>query len=260
MPNQTVPPFPAREAILLLGGQGTRLRGQFPARPKALVPVAGQSILERQLDWLARHDFGHIHLAAGYRADRLAAWLKEHKPGHLDITMSVEPEPLGTGGALRFAASYVQADPFFVLNGDSLAPRLDFQALQDTHLDPSCLDGSSGRPRNKRPAPRPALTLAVTHIKRTGRFGTVEFDDSGRVTAFLEKTDREAGWINAGVYLVQRSALDHLPSAGFCSIEEDLLPRLAAQSMAIACPCPPPLLDMGTPEGLEEMEQYLARR
>ena len=85
----------APAAIILVGGLGTRLRTLYPDRPKALVPVAGRPFIAWLIDWLHRHGITRIHLAAGYRADQLVTWRNE-QPAHQDLTVSIEPEPLGT--------------------------------------------------------------------------------------------------------------------------------------------------------------------
>jgi len=130
---------------------------------------------------------------------------------------------------------------FFVLNGDSLAPALDFAALLDLH----------------RRQVMASLTIGVAQIKKTGRYGTVEFDATNRVSDFLEKTEREQGWINTGVYCMNRMVLaSRIPDKNV-SLETDVFPDLAKAGQLYAHPVPPPLLDMGTPEGLQEMTDWL---
>ena len=120
------------QVVILLGGQGTRLAAQFPDRPKCLVPVAGRPFLEWQLDWLKKNGITRVLLAAGYQADVLERYLAARKPDGLDIVLSREPEPLGTGGALKFVEPQLAGDPVLVLNGDSLVPNLDFSTVWKT--------------------------------------------------------------------------------------------------------------------------------
>jgi NDP-sugar pyrophosphorylase family protein len=230
------------QAVILLGGKGTRLSALYPDRPKALAPVAGRPFLERQLDWLLRSGITNVHLAAGFKADQIAHWIARREIGP-DATVSTETEPLGTGGGLRFCLPFLRSERVFVLNGDSLAPRLDFSAMLRAH-------GQDDPAR---------VTIAVTPIAEAGRYGTVEFDDAGRVTAFREKAGRTAGWVNAGVYLMHRSTIEAIPERQQVSLETGVFPPLAAAGHMFAHRTEPPLLDMGTPDGLRAMERYLKK-
>jgi len=299
------------KAVLLIGGKGTRIRTLYADRPKALIPVGKQTILEWQLEWLRRNGITGVHLAAGFMGEKVAEWVGEkdkgdtptsagkpgkderhptangqhsasnaqadprsaidHRPSTMPLTVSVEPRPLGTAGGIKFVEPWIDDDRFMVLNGDSLAPMLDFQALEERHalfsnhwknnealFQP--LETLKGLfptiGKNMTFTSPPLMTLAVTRVESAGRYGTVEFDESGRITAFLEKADREQGWINAGVYLMNRSVLALIPSDGPVSIEEEIFPKMAKAGLLEAFPFPPPLLDMGTPEGLAAMEAF----
>lgn len=254
------------QAIILCGGRGTRLSALYSDRPKILVPVAGRPFIEWQLEWLAQQGITEIHLAAGYKAEALRAWLqareqeaggKEQEPEvrgqegpifslrqsafSFSITISTEPSPLGTGGGLKYIEPWLRSDPFLVLNGDSLVPNLQLGGLQRNHIQ-------NGR----------LVTIAATRIAQAGRYGTVEFDATGRITAFREKEIREGGWVNAGAYLVAKAILGEIPARQAVSLETGLFPDLARRGLIGAMPCPPPLLDMGTPDGIAAMEAYLA--
>lgn len=229
------------QAIILVGGKGTRISGLFPDRPKALVPVAGRPFIERLIEWLLAQGVSDVHVAAGHMAGALKEWAKDYarKPGAL--TLSVEPEPLGTAGGIKFVESHLRTDPFFVLNGDSLVPNLKLKAMAAEHRHAKAV-----------------ATLAVTRIEEAGRYGTVEFDASGRITMFLEKADRKGGWVNGGVYLMSRAILAQIAPGRNLSIETDIFPALAALGRLHAHRADPPLLDMGTPDGLAAMERFVA--
>ncbi|MFC1452305.1 sugar phosphate nucleotidyltransferase [Verrucomicrobiota bacterium] len=230
----------ATQAVLLVGGKGTRLSGLHPDCPKALVPVAGRPFLEWQLAWLRQGGVRRIHLAAGHLASELEEWLSKDLCPGMDFTISVEPACLGTGGGLRFAESYVLTDPFLVLNGDSLLPELSFADLVEHHRSGAV-----------------SATVAVTRIRDAGRYGTVEFDGTGHITAFREKAERTGGWVNGGVYVVTRTVLSGIEVGGSVSLETDVFPALARGGAIRAFAVGPPLLDMGTPEGIRVMEEYL---
>lgn len=239
------------QAIILLGGKGTRLHALHPDKPKALVPIAGRPFLERQIEWLARGGVTDVHLAAGHLADVLQAWVAR-KGGdgfrisdfRFRVSLSAEPFPLGTAGGLKFVEPHIRSNPFLVVNGDSLMPNLDFQSLEKTHR------GFSNA----------WTTIAVAPIEESGRYGTVEFDEQGHITAFREKAERKAGWVNGGVYLMAGRALSLIDPGRHLSIETDLFPRMAARRQLRAFQGPPPLLDMGTPEGIQAMEAWIAAK
>ncbi len=274
------------QAIILAGGQGTRLRELHPNTPKALVPIAGKPFLEWQLEWLARGGVTDFHIAAGHLAAQLETWTK-HQPS-FRITVSREPQALGTGGGLKYVEPFIQSDPFYVINGDSLMPNLDFQSLEKFHRnfpmigknpkiapdgattnsavrshavrrDDLAPDGATTNSAARSHAVRRDATIAVSRIESAGRYGTVEFDGNGMITAFREKAGRDAGWINGGVYLMSKGTLEGIPSNTNVSIETDLFPGLAAKGLLAAFRGEPPMLDMGTPDGIRAMEAYLRK-
>jgi len=277
------------QAVILLGGKGTRIAARFPDRPKCLVPVNGTPFLERQLGWLKANGITDVLLAAGHMADVLQDWLAHRPPDALRIALSREPEPLGTGGALKFVEAQLTSDPVLVLNGDSLTPALDFstpwknldrffhamEKFSDIFPHYGKITAEFSMLWKIRPLPDHTVEnpdaffhavenffpqcgkLFIAPMEQAGRYGTVEFDAEGRVTAFREKADRAGGFVNAGVYLLPRDLIAAIPAGQAVSLETDVFPKLAAQRKLAALPCPPPLLDMGTPDGLAAMETFL---
>jgi len=244
------------QAVLLVGGTGTRIQSVHSDRPKGLVPVAGKPFLQWQVEWLTSQGICDIHLAAGHLGEQLMQWAGDYSKAHpgIQVTASVEPERLGTGGGLKYIENKIQSDPFLVLNGDSLAPNLKFQSLEVFHTKVPTIGSFSHKSSNHW-----KFSIAVTQIEESGRYGTVEFNESGLVTAFREKAQREAGWINAGVYMIDRGVLALMEPGRNISLETDLFPQLCKEARLAAFPCPAPLLDMGTPDGLHAMECYLGR-
>lgn len=232
----------AKQALILLGGKGTRLSGLFPDLPKALAPVAKRPFLAWQIDWLFSNNISSVMLAAGYMGNKIQDWIKQ-QPYKEKVSVSIESEPLGTGGALKYPADILGQNAFWTLNGDSLLPELDFQNMEEAHLKSGALG-----------------TIAVTEIEDSGRYGTVLFDDNGKIIRFEEKGSKTAGWVNGGVYLLEPAILSFIETNRNISIEHDIFPRLAADGKLSVFQSPPPLLDMGTPEGLKNMENYLLRR
>ncbi|MBU4460981.1 MAG: NTP transferase domain-containing protein [Verrucomicrobia bacterium] len=267
-------------AIILCGGRATRLASLHGDRPKALVPVAGRPFLEWQLAWLARGGVRRVHLAGGHLADQLVVWGREVSgvecrvserdpdsspfgvrcsvfdvgcsafgpspstlhppPSTVLLSLSVEPRPLGTGGGLRYAADFVEGDALLVINGDTLLPGLDIQGLEAAAAGVS----------------KGWTSIAVARVGDAARFGTVAVE-GGRVVEFVEKGRSASGWINGGVYRMCREAVASIPADATVSLETDLFPAWAREGRIAALPAAPPLLDMGTPDGLAEMERWL---
>lgn len=228
------------QAIILVGGLGTRLRSHFPDRPKALVPILGRPFIERQIEWLAQQGISRVHLAAGHKADLLADWAAGWRTAPVPVTVSVEPRPLGTAGGLKYVEDQIVGETFIALNGDSLLPALGIRGLLRSHADRAA-----------------AVTFAVTRIEESGRYGTVEFDAEERLTAFREKAERAGGWVNGGVYAMDRTVLGTIATETVLSLETDVFPALIKIGSLRVFPSPPPLLDMGTPEGIVAMEAFL---
>ena len=228
-----------QKAVILLGGKGTRLSGLFPDLPKALVPVAGRPFLAWQLDWLFSRGFSTVLLAAGYMGDKIREWVRQQSFNDR-VSVSIEPEPLGTGGALKYLAATIGKNLFLTLNGDSLLPKLDYQQMEETHRKSGAL-----------------ATIAVTSIEDSGRYGAVLFDNKGKIIRFEEKKSSDAGWINAGIYLFEPAVLSAINPNKNVSIENEVFPSLAAEGKLFVFQAKPPLLDMGTPEGLKNMEKSI---
>ena len=204
------------EAILLVGGQGTRLRPLTVNTPKPMLPVAGVPFTVHQI--LRARDAGveRIILGTSYRADVFRDFIEGSDLG-IDIVIATEDEPLGTGGAIRYAAQHLRSsadDPILVFNGDVL-----------TGLDIAGLVGEHQRRGSD-------VSLYLTPVDDPRAFGLVPTDPDGRVTAFLEKptTPEEivTNTINAGCYVFQRSVIDEIPADRPVSVERETFPGLLA--------------------------------
>jgi len=234
-------PF-AEQAILLSGGLGTRLRGMFPDLPKALVPIVGKPIIERQVRWLHSLGVNRIHIAAGFMATAIETWFQQNDLSPIEVTFSRETKPLGTAGAVKFAVDHTRhVTHYLVLNGDSLLPNLSLKDLCS--------------PENIH---EHLMTMAVTEINDASRYGTVTMDSRGNASAFLEKNHVQGtAWVNGGVYYMNREILDMIPPDTACSLEKEIFPELAKTGKLKCVPCAEPLLDMGTPEGYDAMTKFL---
>jgi mannose-1-phosphate guanylyltransferase len=223
------------EAILLVGGQGTRLRPLTIATPKPLLPTAGVPFLAHQLARAAAAGITRVILATAYRADMFAAQLGDGSKFGLRLDCVQEDEPLGTGGGIRNAAASLRSgpdDPVVVLNGDVLSGH-DLGAQLELH--------------GKEDA---AVTLHLVEVPDPARFGCVPTDSAGRVTAFLEKTPRPlTNRINAGCYVFRRRVIDEIPPGQVVSVERETFPALIrAGQVVMGYPDTAYWLDVGTPE------------
>jgi D-glycero-alpha-D-manno-heptose 1-phosphate guanylyltransferase len=232
--------MPAAEltAIVLAGGFGTRIRSLHPDIPKPLIAVAGRPFLDWILRYWSTKGIGQHIVSAGYRAEQIERHLAEDPA--LNGRCIVEERPLGTGGAVRYAASLPEcSDPFVVLNGDSLVLGELAPAL-------AALEGND------------AAVLAI-EVEEASRYGRLEVADDGRLIAFREKQPGR-GLINAGVYVLGKRALSLFPDATPLSMEMDVFPALLRARLKIAViPSRAPFLDIGTPESLAEAEGFIRR-
>jgi mannose-1-phosphate guanylyltransferase len=222
------------QAIVLVGGEGTRLRPLTSDVPKPAVTLVDRPFLAYAIEWLAAHGVTEVVLACGFLPEVLREALgDEEERAGVRITYVAEPEPLGTAGAIRFAAEAIGErleDRFFALNGDVLAD-LDLSALMRAHRE----RGASA-------------TIGLHPVEDSSAYGLVRCDGEGQVLEFLEKTGEAVpGEINAGAYVLERSVLDLVPAGGACSIEREVFPRLVGDGL-----CGLLLdgywMDIGTPE------------
>jgi mannose-1-phosphate guanylyltransferase len=221
------------QAIVLVGGEGTRLRPLTNDVPKPALPLVDRPFLAYAIEWLAGHGVDEVVLACGFLPDVLREALGDHEHAGVTITYAVEPEPLGTAGAIRFAAEQLGErldESFFALNGDVLTD-LDLGDLARTHDE----RGASA-------------SIGLYPVEDSSAYGLVECDEAGRVLAFTEKTGEAVpGEINAGAYVLDRSVLDLIPAGRAVSIEREVFPQLVGEGL-----CGLLLdgywMDIGTPE------------
>jgi mannose-1-phosphate guanylyltransferase len=223
------------EAILLVGGQGTRLRPLTVSTPKPLLPTAGVPFLAHQLAGAAASGVTRVVLATAYRAEMFAECLGDGSAFGLEITYVHEEVPLGTAGAIRNAAAGLRSEPdspVVVLNGDILSGH-DLGAQLDLHCKADA-----------------AVTLHLVEVPDPARFGCVPTDSSGRVTAFLEKTpDPVTNRINAGCYVFRREVIEEIPAGRVASVERETFPALIdAGALVLGYQDNSYWLDVGTPE------------
>jgi mannose-1-phosphate guanylyltransferase len=215
------------QALILVGGEGTRLRPLTETVPKSVMPIAGRPFLSYMIEWLGRHGVKDVVLACGFGTEKVREVLGDG--GEPRLRYVDEPEPRGTAGAIKFAAEQL-SDRFLALNGDVLTD-LDLTALMRFH------EGRGAR-----------ATLGLYPVADATGYGLVQRDDDGAVVEFLEKPDRPTqGQINAGTYVLERSVLDLIPDGQMVSIEREVFPRLIGEGL-YGLPLDGYWMDIGTPD------------
>ena len=221
------------QAILLVGGQGTRLRPLTLTTPKPMLPVAGVPFVTHQIARLAAAGFDHIVLATSYRAEVFAAHFGDGAPLGVRLSYVVEHEPLGTGGAIRNAAAALDPgdDSVVVQNGDVLSGH-DLDAQVARHREAGAV-----------------ATLHLVTVEDARAFGCVPTGAGGRVLAFHEKMPEPVSQqINAGCYVLDRSVIDAIPAGMVVSVERETFPALlAAGATVLGVVDNSYWLDVGTP-------------
>jgi mannose-1-phosphate guanylyltransferase len=221
------------EAILLVGGEGTRLRPLTLTTPKPMLPVAGVPFLTHQLARAREAGVEHVVLATSYKSEVFEEHFRDGSDLGLDLEYVTETVPLGTGGGIRNVADRLRGDgPVLIFNGDILSG-VDLRALLARHLESNA-----------------AVTLHLTEVEDPRAFGVVPTDDAGRVLAFLEKTpDPPTNRINAGCYVFSREALLNIPTGRPVSVERETFPGLLESGAVVMSYVDSTYwLDLGTPE------------
>lgn len=219
------------KAVVLVGGEGTRLRPLTETMPKPLLPLVDRPILGHVLDHLVVHGVREVIMSSPYLEDMFHPFI-EARGGEPVITWITERTPLGTGGAIVSVLTHLGDQPFFALNGDVLTD-LDLAAMLASHREH-----------------RAAATIALHHVEDARAFGLVAADPAGRIREFREKPpDAVPGDINAGTYVLDPSALRAWPAETLLSIEQEIFPALIRSGAAVfGFGTDAYWLDLGTPE------------
>jgi mannose-1-phosphate guanylyltransferase len=223
------------QAIILAGGLGTRLRPLTLETPKPMLDVAGKPHLEYQVDWLRKNGITDIVFCLGYRWHHVAKYFEDGVKFGVNISYSVEKDPLGTAGAVKNAENLLRfstCNMFLVTNGDILT-NIDITKLIDAHKTYGA-----------------EITLALTPVDDPKGYGVVDISSFGLISAFMEKpVNPPSNYINAGIYVLDRKVLNHIPKGGFTMFESMIFPTFASRGKVFGLKYPNSYwLDIGTHE------------
>jgi len=235
------------KAVVLVGGEGTRLRPLTLSTPKQMLPVAGRTVIERVVEHLARHGVDEVVLSLGYKPDAFLEAFPDGRCAGVKLRYAVESSPLDTAGAIRFAAEQggLGSETFVVVNGDVLTD-IDISGLAMFHRERAA-----------------EATIALTPVEDPSRFGVVPVDANGKVQAFIEKppaSQAPTNMINAGIYVLEPSFLERVPPGRKVSVEREVFPAVVEDGRLYALGSDALWTDMGTPEKYLEANLAWARR
>jgi D-glycero-alpha-D-manno-heptose 1-phosphate guanylyltransferase len=226
-------------AAILVGGLGTRLRSVVADCPKILAEVRGRPFLTYLLDQLVQSGCKKAVLCTGYLGEQVSATFGDSY-SNMRLFYSQESSQLGTGGALRLALPLFESDYVLAMNGDSFC-HANLSDFWMWHI-----------------AQGAEASLLLTQVSDTKRYGRVQVESSGEVQKFEEKGDTEgAGWINAGLYLLNRRLLATIPTCGAISLEREIFPSWIGRGRYGYC-SQGRFLDIGTPESYAMAKQFFA--
>lgn len=221
------------DVFVLAGGLGTRIRPVLGDLPKILAPISGRPYLGYLLDWLRCFGARRVVLGLGDRAEAVLDYMKAQPANPIELATVVEPWPLGTAGAIRYARDALRSDPVLIMNGDSFTDA-DLCAFVLHHRSAKAIG-----------------SILCAEVDDAGRYGRIELDQRGRIHGFVEKDAAFHGSapINAGIYLLSASLLDDIADGDAVSLERDIFARLPPGSLA-AFTGRFRFIDIGTPESL----------
>ena len=228
-----------KEAIILAGGFGTRLQGVVKDLPKPMAPVNGRPFLTYILDYLIDYQYNKVVLSVGYLHKKIEEFFGTHYKS-LEIDYAVETEPLGTGGGILFAMSKCTTDNVLVINGDTMF-KVDLDAFERFHEEKGGL-----------------LSIVLREVEDVSRYGSVTISDDNLIALFIEKqVTFGRGYINGGVYLINRKLFDKHPQPRKFSFEKDLMTKFYTQELFYAMPSDGYFIDIGIPEDYARAQQEL---
>ena len=225
-------------AIILAGGLGTRLRSVVSELPKCMAPVNGRPFIDYVIHYLLQYNVKHFIFSVGYKSEAIINHIQTNYP-ELHVDFAIEECPLGTGGAIQLALSYVKEENAIIVNGDTIF-EADLHQLSSKHLQYASV-----------------CTLALKPMKQFDRYGVVTIDANNKVTGFQEKRYYDEGLINGGIYIVNKSSFLQHQFPEVFSFEKDFLEKYILEEKMIGYPFDAFFIDIGIPEDYERAQTLL---
>ena len=227
-----------KEAIILAGGLGTRLQGAIEDLPKSMAPINGKPFLEYLLNYLIDYNIEKVILAVGHKYESIQDHFQsEYKS--IQIKYAIENEPLGTGGGIKNALEFTENIEVLILNGDSFF-EVNLNQFYNIHQVRSS-----------------DFSIALKPMKDFDRYGSVEIDGHNKITAFKEKEFQAEGYIDGGIYILQKEVINELNLPDKCSFEKDFMEKYFASSRFYGFPFDGYFIDIGVPEDYERAKREL---
>lgn len=225
------------EAVILSGGKGTRLQSVIKDIPKTMADVNGTPFLETTLQWLNSFNINKVILAVGYKKEYIKKYFGNNYK-NINLIYSEEEEPLGTGGAIKKALKECVDDNVIVMNGDVLA-RVDLNKMYEKHLSLGSV-----------------MTIAVKEMTNFDRFGVVKFNKD-RITRFEEKKYVEKGFMNTGIYIMNKDIFENKIENKSFSIENDYLSKYIDKDKISPFIFAGEFIDIGIPEDYQKIQAMI---
>lgn len=225
------------EAVILSGGKGTRLQSVIKDIPKTMADVNGTPFLETTLQWLNSFNINKVILAVGYKKEYIKKYFGNNYK-NINLIYSEEEEPLGTGGAIKKALKECVDDNVIVMNGDVLA-RVDLNKMYEKHLSLGSV-----------------MTIAVKEMTNFDRFGVVKFNKD-RITRFEEKKYAEKGFMNTGIYIMNKDIFENKIEDKSFSIENDYLSKYIDKDKISPFIFAGEFIDIGIPEDYQKIQAMI---
>jgi len=227
-----------RTAIILAGGLGTRLRSVVSELPKCMAPVNQRPFLDYVIRYLQQNGITHFVFSVGYKSEAIIDHIQNNYP-QLQADFALEESPLGTGGAIQHALSFVKEEQVVIVNGDTIF-EADLISMADVHLHTEA-----------------DCTLALKPMNNFERYGVVRINQKNTVTGFEEKKYYPEGLINGGIYILNKASFLHHHLPKVCSFEKDYLEKYYSTVSMQGFVSDAFFIDIGIPEDYERAQQLL---